>query len=346
MGSLGHNLMKWFMLAVVAMFLFSTRLEAQLTDFESADFRKADSVAALYPHHSLDDLKELSDKLTRPFSAELDKFRAIYKWVCNNIKNDYGLYVQNKNKREKLKGRPEALREWNKKFGRRVMQKLRHEHKTICTGYAYLLKELAYHAGIRCEIIDGYGRTAQANIGGPGIANHSWNAVQLDKQWYLCDATWSSGAIHPQHRKFIKQYNEVYFLAAPSLFVRNHYPLDTSRIYLKDKPTLHEFLNQPLVYRAALSYKILPVFPETFEVAVPKGEQLTFHFSHKGEGMIEKVELQIVQGTSLKSLYPDVYQDSDGLCKTDHVFSRKGTYVVHILHQGDHLFTYSVKVSK
>ena len=33
----------------------------------------------------------------------------------------------------------------------------------------------------------------QANVGGTGVANHSWNAVQLNSNWYLCDATWSSG---------------------------------------------------------------------------------------------------------------------------------------------------------
>src|SRR5690606_27087132 len=106
------------------------------------------------------------------------------------------------------KADPEGLKEWNRKSHPRVLQTLLRQHKTVCTGYAFLVKELAYHAGITCEVIDGYGRTPQANIEGDGIPNHSWNAVQLNNAWYLCDATWSSGTNDPQQAKFIKKYNK------------------------------------------------------------------------------------------------------------------------------------------
>jgi len=73
---------------------FSVRLQAQIPAFQARDFHQADSIAARYPDHSLTGLKSLADKLTKPFSTDTDKFRAIYKWVCNNIENDYSLYVR------------------------------------------------------------------------------------------------------------------------------------------------------------------------------------------------------------------------------------------------------------
>jgi len=222
------------------------------------------------------------------------------------------LFQKNKQKRKKLKD-AEALKEWNKKFSALVFGTLLRKHKTICTGYAYLLKELAYHAGLSCVIIHGYGRTAQANIGGPGIANHSWNAVQLHNKWYLCDATWSSGAVDPEKAMFVKKYNDAYFLSDPSLFVRSHYPLDTTWLLLDDKPTLQEFLNRPLTYSTIFQYKIDRLLPETFDITASKGETVSFQFTRNAERSIEKLELNIKGAQESFSFYPELQQDVNGL---------------------------------
>lgn len=331
---------------LVFVLCFSVRLEAQIPAFQARDFHKADSVAALYPRHSLVNLKNLADKLTKPLSTDTDKFRAIYRWVCDNIENDYGLYVKNRSRREKLQYRPEELKQWNKQLNPLFFQKLLREHKTICTGYAYLLRELAFLAGLHCQIIDGYGRTAESNIGGPGIANHSWNAILLDNEWHLCDATWSSGFIDPAQKKFIKQFNNAYFLTPPSLFVRNHYPLDSTWILLKDKPTLQEFLNGPLIYKRSIQYQVLPIFPRTFRVEAKKGSHFTFRFIKESKLKIEKVELQLVEQSRSTSAYPIAYEDSNGLYTIDYVFTHKGSYVVHVLLNDDYVLTYTVEVSK
>jgi transglutaminase/protease-like cytokinesis protein 3 len=324
----------------------SNRLQAQLPDYKNRDFYKADSVASLYPRHSLTDLKSLSAKLTQPFSTDQDKFRAIYSWVCYNIENDYGLYVKNKSKREKLKDRPGELQGWNQKVNQDFFQQLRDEYKTVCTGYAYLIKELSFHAGLACEIIDGYGRTTQSNVGGLGIANHSWNAIQLNNQWYLCDATWSSGAIDPTQKKFIQQFSEAYFLAPPSLFVLNHYPLDSTWILLKNKPTLQEFLNGPLVYKSLIDFQLLPIFPKTFQVEAKKDKKITFSFTKPENLNVEKVEVQIMSGSTSSSVYPKTYQETSRVNNIDYVFTSKGTFVVHLLFNDEYMLSYQVRVSK
>lgn len=326
-------------------FCFSFNLKAQITDGKANDFAKADSMAALYPNHSLINLKELADKLTKPLDTDVDKFRAIFRWVCDNIESDYGFYVKNKAKREKLHDKPEELEQWNKQSNPYFFRRLLYDHKTICSGYAYLVKELCFQAGITCRVIDGYGRTIDANIGGTGIPNHSWNAVYLANQWYLCDATWSSGVIDPEQKQFIAQFDEAYFLASPALFVRNHYPLDTAWTLLKEKPTLQQFLNGPLIYKKLLPYNASPVYPETFTATAIKGGNFSFRFS-KGHGLeIRKVELQLVQGTRTISVYPNLYTDTEGVTAIDYIFAHKGTYVVHILFNEDYVFTYTITVS-
>lgn len=314
-------------------------------DYPDKDvFGKADSVASLYPKHSLADLKSLSQKLTEPLSTDTEKFRAIYRWVCSNIENDYGLYTKNKKQREKLRGNAEELHAWNESFGPRVFRKLLTEHKTVCTGYAYLIRELAKHADIPCEIVNGYGRTAQANVGGEGIPNHSWNAVKLDDRWYLCDATWSSGLVDPQKQRFMQQYSDSYFLTTPSDFARNHYPLDTAWLLTTRKPTLQEFLSAPLVYREALDQKILPSLPETFNVEAERSKTVQFLFtSHEP---VNQVELQIVKGSSVTNITGKAHEKGNGVHAINYTFPHQGTYVLHFRMNEAYIFTYTVKVSK
>lgn len=61
--------MKFFIIAFTAM-VFACNLHAQAIHAEHNNFLRADSVAALYPHHSLANLKTLADKLTGSLSTE------------------------------------------------------------------------------------------------------------------------------------------------------------------------------------------------------------------------------------------------------------------------------------
>ncbi|MDH5368348.1 MAG: hypothetical protein OEW67_15325 [Cyclobacteriaceae bacterium] len=334
----------FFKVTFLLAFFSLNNLIAQISDFSSYDFSKADSVSALYPKHSISNLSELSHKLTTPLQTDVEKFRAIYKWVCDNIENDYSYYAKNKRMREKLNNQPEKLVEWNKEFLPKVFTKLVKEHKTVCTGYAYLIRELSYYANIECEIVNGYGRTAQANIGGEGIPNHSWNTVKLNNRWYLCDATWSSGSITSEQSIFIKEFSEAYFLVNPVLFVQNHYPLDTKWFLMDQPPTLPEFLNSPLIYKNSLGYNIIPETPSVFKPTIKKGEKLTFRFKSINE--LDNLELEVGYAGKMNSFYPEIYQDKEGFYCIDHVFKSKGIYDVHLILEDKYLFTYAVISTK
>jgi len=335
-----------FRVVILGVFLLQPSLYAQVSDFSNYSYVKADSVAGLYPNHSIANLNALSIKLTSNLNSDMEKFRAIYKWVSDNIENDYSLYIKNKRMREKLINKPTELADWNKQFHPKVFNKLLKDHSTVCTGYAYLIKELCYYAGIKSEIINGYGRTTKANIGGVGIPNHSWNSVELNNKWYLCDATWSSGSINIDKYSFIKQFNEAYFLPKPALFIQNHYPLDTSWLFLENPPTLDEFLNAPLVYKDAFNLGVSPKLPKTFETVVKKGETLTFKFKTKRKlsEAVGKIELR--QSNSSISTTPKIYVDSLGNYCMDQQFKGKGTFDVHILFDDNYVFSYLIHVLK
>ena len=104
------------------------------------------------------------------------------------------------------------------------------------TGKKYLMGR------VECEIVDGYGKTVDYNVEELGIPNHSWTAVSLNKKWYLADATWSSGSFDLQANKFIKDYDDGYFLAEPQLFALDHYPLDSTWLLSTEKFTKDDFV--------------------------------------------------------------------------------------------------------
>ena len=329
-------------LSVFIVTLFgATSLYGQLSDFSCIDFKKADSIAQLYPLHPLEDLKILSDKLTKPLSTDVEKLRSIFKWVCTNIESDYELFVENKNMRRKLSG--EKLRRWEKKFSERVFNIMTAQHRTICTGYAYLVKELAFHAGLNCIIVDGYSRHALSNIGGSGVVNHSWNAVELDGEWYLCDPTWSSGVIDSRQRTFVKRFDDAYFLPEPIMFGRSHYPLDTKWMLQEKKPGLQTFLNAPLIYIGSFRYGIAPLTPASFEIQVPRGSIVPFQFTTAGGKEISKMALY-VENVRTNEPFAKELNGSVATCSTNHKFPHKGKYAVHIVVDGSHVLTYSVRV--
>ncbi|MFM7855302.1 MAG: transglutaminase domain-containing protein [Flammeovirgaceae bacterium] len=204
----------------------SASLHAQLADF-TTPFEKADSVAQAHAHRSLQNIPLLAFYLTYSLPTELEKFRAIYKWVCTNIQSDYRLYMTNQSNQKKWANKPAKLADWNRSFSRDVFKKLLREQKTVCTGYAYLVCELARHCRLPCKIINGYAHTNDCDFNPKSVANHSWNIIQLNGKWYSCDPTWSSGTVNIATGDFQPNYNNKYFLTDSSLFNSHHNAFDT-----------------------------------------------------------------------------------------------------------------------
>ena len=227
---------------------------AQPSDFDSINFKKADSIAEVYKRETLVNLPILAHKLTFQLEADVEKFRAIYKWVCSNIEGDYSFYLKTTRKRKKFRNNSLAFTNWNKDLQKHVFKQLVDNQKTICSGYAYLIKELATLSGIECEIVDGYSRSAKSQIGELGLANHSWNAVKLNNSWYLLDATLASGYFDVNAYKFVKNYNDGYFLANPELFIKSHFPLDARWMLLEEAVSADVFTNGPIIYGNTLKH--------------------------------------------------------------------------------------------
>ena len=286
--------------------VYVLQIQSQVWDFDTIDFSKADKRALANKGASLDNLQDLVYDLTHELNTDVERFRAIYMWVCTNVKNDYGLYAKNKRKRQRFQEDSLKLEAWNDKFKKRIFKTLLKRKRTICTGYAYMVKTLSQLIDIECEIINGFGKTSSGNPEDLRYPNHSWNAVKLNDKWYLCDPTWASGVQNTENGRFMFSYNDGLFLASPELFSINHFPLE-EQWFLYDgiKPTFTEFLDAPIVYNEA--YKLLAnhSIPQKLYNSVPLNYTVNFEYQLRPNSNPNKITLLIDDGTKTKTFIPD-----------------------------------------
>ncbi|MEC4005179.1 transglutaminase domain-containing protein [Flavobacterium sp. SUN052] len=335
-------MIKWIFLVISL--ISQLKIEAQISDFKNINFKNADAIAYSYKGNDLSNLPGLARNLTHNLPSDVEKFRSIYTWVSTNIECDYTGCKKNITKRSRYQNDSLERNKWDKSFSNQVFIKLIKEKKTICTGYAYLVKTLANLENINCEIIDGFGRNESSIDSELKFPNHSWNAVQLNNKWYLCDATWSSGAYNLSKFTFEFNYNDGYFLANPELFAKDHYPNDNSWLLLSQKPLFSEFLIAPIVYDNAYKYAVFPIEPSTMNVEVKKNEETIFILKEIKTTDINSIFLQINYGSSIEFVKPKTELLKNDRIKINYTFNNIGTYDVHI-NLGIHpICTYVVKV--
>lgn len=327
--------------------LFSTLFYGQRSDFPTIDFIKADSIAALYKGESLKNLPVLTYKLTNDLSTTVEKFRAIYTWVSTNIENDYGAYLTTRKKRKKLAADREAYLEWNASFTPKVFTKLIADRKTACTGYAYLIREMASLAGFKCKIVNGYGRTPTLRLDEKSAANHSWNAIEIDGKWYVCDATWSAGRVMllDNGPEFQNDYFDGYFLADPTLFIKNHYPLEISLSVLNDPPTFEEFLDGPVVYKEAFNFPIVPLYPTDMRMEISKNDSVSFGLSIPEKFENKEIHLVLNTGGNDRIVTPKSSL-TPKKCVLEYTFEKTGLYDVHLKIDDALVATYVIRVKR
>jgi transglutaminase/protease-like cytokinesis protein 3 len=278
-------------------------------------------------------------------ATDVEKFRALFVWIADNISYDYPMYQKIIRKEKKLKSRRKKLNAFSMRTSKAIHRKMILHKKSICSGYATLLEYMCQEAGLLCVFVSGYGRT----WGAPDIrgANHAWNAVKMNKEWYLCDVTWASGSVD-EIGKFHKHFDDLYFLTDPDLFIANHYPTDPTWALLKDPPPLNQFLNTPFKADGFLRNKINQYTPDKQYLNVKTDAPLEFRFTSNASE-VDSLATLLVVGTSRKK-YDKVFvsplvQAKTGEYVLTHTFDVRGSYRVYIFINHRITFVYRVRVA-
>lgn len=172
---------------------------------DEAKFEAIDHHALSTPESAVDSVESLAAYLTEPAKNDLERVRAIYRWVTENISYDV-----------------QGYRTGN--YGDLSPEGVLTSGSAVCSGYAVLFAQLANEAGIEVVEISGWAKGISYEVGEPisGQTNHAWNAVQIDGGWYFIESTWGAGYVDGS--RFIRRFEEHYFLTPPEQFVYEHLP--------------------------------------------------------------------------------------------------------------------------
>jgi len=199
-------------------------------------------------YKKFENIEDLSDKIKTDFHSDIERVRAIYTWMANNIRyNNHHLRLPNRIIYTSQKDLKEQIKNQIKISANFVFN----SQKGICYDYASLFYILCENLAIKSEIIHGFAKTKVTAIEldyNPKLySNHAWNKVYIDNNPYLIDATWSLTII-PNKNGYIKDINYNYFLTNPYLFILDHYPENYKDSLIKDVISELSFINYPKVH--------------------------------------------------------------------------------------------------
>ena len=163
---------------------------------------------------------ELTALITKNSQTKMEKARAIFIWIANNIAYDTSY---------KTTSKEEALK----------------QGKGVCEAYSGLFKFLGELAGL--EVVTVSGDAKQYYYKQPsdlGKGGHAWNVVKVDDgRWMIVDATWGAG--HVNNRIFTRKLSVHWFDPQPEIFIFTHFPKEDNWQLLKNPLTRDEFLRMP-----------------------------------------------------------------------------------------------------
>jgi len=143
------------------------------------------------------DIQKEAQSITKGCTTDLEKLKAIYDWVTENIYYDMGVF-------ENPSGNTDVSAEatyYNK--------------KSVCSGYANLTEALCHSVGIPCRVVSGFAMGMNSDIlfdnvwkeyqaylttkditafrkKAGAFSNHAWNEAFVNGRWIVLDTTWGS----------------------------------------------------------------------------------------------------------------------------------------------------------
>lgn len=206
----------------IVFFLLTQAINASASRYAEVD---SFVIKVSFPASTITQYDSLIDIFSQHFTEQEERVRAVYFWVTENISYDgQGLFDGNM-----IGDRIGALK----------------YKRCVCAGYADLLDYAFRRMGLETKYLTGKVRMLDGRAQWNPDAwrmGHAWNAVKVNNDWKLIDATWASGYL--QGRRFEKKRDDVWFFMPPAILILSHFP-DKVDFQLLDKPiTEGEFYQQ------------------------------------------------------------------------------------------------------
>jgi len=214
-----------------------TIIPGSTLNIDRSAFPAIDQHALGTPDSLAKSIDSLAAYLVQPAKNDLEKARAIYRWITQNISYDFSAYL-------------------TKNYSSTKARDVLVSRSSVCQGYSSLFNALADSAGLEVVTISGWAKGYSYSAGDQiiGPTNHAWNAVKINGGWYLIDSTWGAGSIVEQ--RFVREFDEGYFLTHPDQFIYNHLPEDSKWQLLSTSVSKSEFSALPYIHSGFFLYGI------------------------------------------------------------------------------------------
>lgn len=287
----------------------------------SYNYSDIDKHVLSYRGKAFTGIRALADSLTGRFTEDHQKARAIYRWITDNISYDCYAYHNPDNRTDNY-------------------ELVLANRKAVCSGYASLFKALCDFSGLDAEIITGYARFSYEDLGKERIeVNHAWNAVKIDGEWELVDATWGSGYTDERVKHFTKSYSDNFFLTDPKQFVLNHFPRE-KKWQLLDRPvSKRRFSTYPYIWEGYYRHKVTAFAPKKGVINIESGQAVRFRFKVARHVKITTASMQTDLQRSPQQV--EVKHVRKGI-RFDYVFPEQGEYYISLALNSEHTIVYKV----
>jgi len=192
---------------------------------QTGRYAAVDALADSAPAAAERSVATLAAYLAQAAPDELTRARALFRWIAGHISyNVAGFQSGN--------------------YGDLSPDGVLRSRSSVCEGYARLGEALGAAMGLEVQVVSGwskgYGYTSGQRFDGP--TNHAWMAVRIGGSWRLMDPTWGAGYLDQQTR-FVRRFQEHYFLTSPDAFIFDHFPQDPQWQLLDRPVTAEEYEN-------------------------------------------------------------------------------------------------------
>ncbi|MCL7753598.1 transglutaminase domain-containing protein [Polaribacter sp. Z022] len=271
------------------------------TSLHSQDYTKVDDIVSEYTTFSK--VEDLAKKIAKDFTTDKNKARAVFFWLSKNIR--YNLkeyynpsrsykfsYATEDEKQQKLQALKDelVLEVFKTKVG-------------VCEDYAQAFKKTCDILGLESEVIKGNVRVNPNKIGKPEkYTNHAWNAVKINGNWLIIDATWAAG--YEMNGKWIQKFDDYFYNIPKEKILKTHFSEDLKWRKDNSKFVKKEFYNQPIFSNSFLNSKATLINQKTGILKVNQSKEITLklkkldpnlliYYTFKGQRYAKKPKISI-----------------------------------------------------
>lgn len=278
-----------------------SKIDNQLQPLPANPFARIDRHTRNCPKSKEANIPTLAAYLSKKANSDLEKARAIYIWLTDNIRYDD----------EGFNGSLDGDYSAEGVLDNRI---------AVCEGFSNLYLALGLEMGLEIRKISGYSKGYGFSISQPLSVNHAWNMIRINGSWRVFDATWGEGNARTVGGKMksAKEFDNYWFNLDPYAAAFDHLPEEAAWAKVQPAMNLNAFSQIPKVRHGYFEIGFDPKktyrdlrkqpglkFPEVFSVATHIEVHEAPPYANLELGQAHEFEFFIPRGIKAALIGPD-----------------------------------------